>query len=175
MNPLLVATLSEQIFTSATIAESADGGLTIHSAPGRYIVWVIAFLVVLPLSAWCWRRRIGGRYAPSVFFASFAIILIVVPGIAMESVHVAPDALSIRTGLWFAPTDYRIPLTDLAGVIESEEAVASEALIGMTLFGSFVIVPRHHAKLFCLIYSTLTEIMLSGICDNMDSKSAALN
>jgi len=55
-------------------------------------------LVVLLVSRWCWNRRIGGRYPPGVFFASFAIPLIVVPGIALESVRVAPDRLSIRTG-----------------------------------------------------------------------------
>src|SRR5690242_5795361 len=116
--PLLIGTLSQGVFASASVAVAADGSLNIQSAPGRYVAWLMAFIVILPLSAWCWRRRIGGRLAPGFFFASFLIPLLVVPGIATESVRVGPDALVIRTGFWFSPTIHEIPLAGLEAVIE---------------------------------------------------------
>lgn len=132
-----MASLYGRIFSSATVAETADGVLTIHSAPGRYIMWAVAFLVVLPSSWWCWRRRLGGRFAPGVFFASLTVPLIVVPGIATESVRVTPESLSIRTGFWFAPTDYHIQLTDLAAFIETDEAVAQRGAPRRDTFWEF--------------------------------------
>src|SRR5882672_1779069 len=90
-----LATLSGGLFASASVSLAADGSLNIQSAPGRYVAWLAAFVVILPLSAWCWRRRIGGRFAPCLFFGSLVIPIIVVPGIATESVRVAPDVLTI--------------------------------------------------------------------------------
>ena len=41
----------------------------------------------------------------------------------MESIHVSPDSLSIRTGLWFAPKIEDVPLAGVASIIERVEAV----------------------------------------------------
>ena len=92
--------------------------LSIHSAPGRYLVWIVAFFVVLPLSRWCWRRRIGVRYARAVFFASFAIPLIVVPGLATESIRITPVSITMRGGLWFSPNIQEISLSGLEVIID---------------------------------------------------------
>lgn len=35
--------------------------------------------------------------------------------------------MTVHTGLWFALTDYSIPLTDLVVIVEAEEAVAQRA------------------------------------------------
>ena len=113
-----------RLLAPATIAELADGTLLIRSAPGRYVLWVLLFLVLLPAARWCWRRRIGGHLAPGVFFASFTIPLIIVPGIALESIAVTPAGLSIRTGFWFAPTERELPFADLDEIVETSELVA---------------------------------------------------
>lgn len=139
--PLILATITERLFASASVSLAPDGSLNIQSAPGRYIAWLAAFIVILPLSAWCWRRRIGGHFAPGFFFGSFVIPLIVVPGIATESVRVAPDALTIRTGFWFSPTVNQISLSDLEAVIEQEEAVAQRGLPRRDTFWYF----RYHS------------------------------
>jgi hypothetical protein len=107
----------------ATIAETADGGLLVASAPGRYVQWLLLFLVLLPVSRWCWRRKLGGNLAPGVFYAAFAIPLVVVPGIALESIRVAPDGLSVRTGLWFSPTERAFPFAELDEIVESEQEI----------------------------------------------------
>lgn len=140
--PLILATLAERLFASASVTLAADGSLNIQSAPGRYAAWLAAFIVILPLSAWCWRRHIGGHFAPGFFFGSFVIPLIVVPGIATESVRVAPDALTIRTGFWFSPAILQIPLSGLEAVIEQEEAVAQRGLPRHDTFWYF----RYHSE-----------------------------
>ncbi len=38
--------------------------------------------------------------------------------------RVSADALSIRTGLWFAPVERRIPLAGLEAIIETDEEVS---------------------------------------------------
>ena len=64
------------------------------------------------------------KLAPGFCFASFAIPLIVVPGIARESIAVTPAGLSIRTGFWFAPTERTLPFADLDEIVETSEEVA---------------------------------------------------
>ena len=112
------------LFSTASVAELSDGTLQIQSAPSRYILWVLAFVVLLPISWWCWRRRIGGHIAPSIFFASFVIPLIVVPGIATESIQVTPAGLTLSTGFWFSPTSDHISFQNLESITERSEAVA---------------------------------------------------
>ena len=124
---LLFASLFEQFFESGLVSHAADGSLWIHSAPERYVAWVVAFMVAAPLSGWCWRRRIGGRFAPGIFIASFFVPLIVVPGMALESIHASPDSLSIRTGLWFAPKIDEVPLSGVESISERVEAVEQRA------------------------------------------------
>jgi hypothetical protein len=116
-----IAGLYGEIFSSASISYMPDGALQISSAPGRYLAWVLAFIIVTPLSYWCWRRRIGWHFAPAVFFASFTVPLLVVPGIALESVRVSPEVLSVRTGFWFSPTIHTIPLVHLDSIVERQE------------------------------------------------------
>ena len=66
-----LANLYDTLFCGASVSESADGTLLIRSAPSRYVLWVVAFIVLATVSGWCWRRRLIGRWAPSIFFASF--------------------------------------------------------------------------------------------------------
>lgn len=104
-------------FASARVAEDA-AGLTITSGPARYVAWVLAFVVLLPLSWHCRRKRIGGYLAHGVFFASFTIPLIIVPGIALESVRITPASLRIRTGLWFDATVHEVSWNGVESVTE---------------------------------------------------------
>ena len=57
--------LYDRLFSTATVSATADGGLLIRSAPGRYVLWILLFLVLLPAARWCWRRRIGGNSRPA--------------------------------------------------------------------------------------------------------------
>lgn len=123
MPSVVAAGLYDALFSSARVIERADA-LTIVSAPGRTIAWIVAFLVLLPVSLWCWRRRIGGHLAPGVFFASFTIPLIVVPGIATESIEVSPSRIALRTGFWFAPTRRVVALTGVTEIVEKVRRVA---------------------------------------------------
>ena len=126
--PAFVASLYGDLFSSASVKELADGSLEITSAPGRYIFWMVALMILLPVSWWCWRRRIGGRLAPSVFFASILIPLLIVPGIARESVHVSTAGLTIRTGFWFAPNIREFPFTNIESIVERTEKVEQRRL-----------------------------------------------
>lgn len=96
----------------------------------RYVMWILAFIVVAPVSWWCWRHRIGGRLAPGFFFASFLIPVLIVQGIALESVRVTPAALTVDTGLWFLPTTHEIRLSGLESVTEQIEAKSGRRRFG---------------------------------------------
>ena len=124
------AGLYDELFGAASVTETADGSLCIRSAPMRYAVWILAFVVVAPVSWWCWRRRIGGRLAPGFFYASFLIPVLVVPGLALESVRVTPAALTVQTGLWFLPTTHEIRLSGLESVTEQIEARSGRRRFG---------------------------------------------
>ena len=124
---LLVAAFLSRIFASAIVEEDA-AGLSIRSAPGRYAVWVLAFAVILGAAWFCRRRRLGGNLAHGAFYASFAIPVIVVPGIALESVSVSRDGLTVRTGLWFLPTVTRISLQGIESITEQSAAVRQRGL-----------------------------------------------
>jgi hypothetical protein len=111
----------------ATITLEADR-LAVHSAPGRYVVWLIAFVVVAPVAFVLWRKNIANRITCSVFFASLLIPVIVVPGIACESIDASPSELSVRTGFWFAPTLHEYELTGIEGIREEEVEVRQRAM-----------------------------------------------
>ena len=112
------------VFTRAVITTTSEGGLAIHSAPTRYVGWVLAFAILLPLSWLCWRRKVGGTLAPGMFFACFTIPVIVVPGIALEHIDVSASGLSISTGFWFSPTHRMIRLDGLRELEERSERIA---------------------------------------------------
>ena len=112
------------VLSRALITTTSDGGLTIHSAPTRYVGWVLAFAILLPLSWLCWRRKVGGTLAPGMFFACFTIPLIVVPGIALEHVDVSSSGLSVSTGFWFSPTHRVIRFYGLRELEERAERIA---------------------------------------------------
>lgn len=134
---LLAANIYETWFASASVRELADGSLEIQNSPGNYVAWILAFVIVVPVSWWCWRRRLGGRWAPSVFIASFVIPLIVVPGMAMESILISPTALTIRTGFWFSPTITEVPLSGLVSFAERSEAVSQRGVPRRDTFWHF--------------------------------------
>jgi hypothetical protein len=113
------------ILNAAKIASLPDGGVLLTSAPARFAAWIAIFLVVMPVALWLWRRRIGGKYPPGAFIVSFFIPLIVVPGIAMESVRVTRTELAVRTGFWFAPTVKTLPLEGLREIEDSVDRVWS--------------------------------------------------
>ena len=87
------------------------------------MVWLLAFVALLSVSWYLRKRKLGGNLAHGAFYASFAIPLIVVPGIALESVHIGCDELTVRTGLWFAPTVRTISLSGARAVVERRQAV----------------------------------------------------
>ena len=122
------ASLYDELFGAASVSEAADGSLSIRSAPMRYAVWILAFVIAAPASWWCWRRRMGGNLAPGFFFASFLVPIIVVPCIALESVRVTPTALTIETGFWFSPTVRQIRFSALESVTEQNEKVPGQRI-----------------------------------------------
>lgn len=97
----------------------ADGTLAISNAPGGYILWICAFLFVMPVSYLLWKRDILGHYAAGFFFASFCVPLIVLPGLAMESITISKTELRTKTGLWFAPTEKTYSLVGLKTIQET--------------------------------------------------------
>ena len=124
---LLAAAFLSRVFGSAVIEENA-GGLSIRSAPGRYAAWLLACALLLAVTWFCRRRKVGGNLAHGAFYASFAIPIIIVPGIALESVHASRAELTVRTGLWFSPTVSRIPLSDIESITERRKAVRQRGL-----------------------------------------------
>jgi hypothetical protein len=116
--PWMPAGLYHDLFSQALFAEAEDGSLWIRSAPARYVAWVAAFLVLVPLSRWCWNRKIATNLAKGFFFASFLIPVLIIPGLAAESVHIAREELTIKTGFWFDPTIHRVPLEGVTGIVE---------------------------------------------------------
>jgi hypothetical protein len=137
MNFQLFATIYGWLFSQGVVTETADGGLIIESAPGRYIGWTVAFIIAMPISFWLWRRGRAGRFAPVIFFTSFAIPLIVLPGIASESIRVTPISLTIQTGFSFSPTIMQFSLNDLESVIESEEEIKQKYISRTATFWEF--------------------------------------
>ena len=115
---MLLADLYDRWFSSSTSAVQADGSLLIRSAPGRYVVWVAVFLLLSAGGGWCWRRRRLGHWGPTLFFASFVVPLLVIPGMAAEFVHVTPSSLEVSTGFWFAPRVFRFPFVDLESLTD---------------------------------------------------------
>ena len=130
------AAFLSRFFASAHIEEGA-GGLSIRSAPGRYAAWLLAFGVILAAAWFCRRRRIGGNLAHGAFYASFAIPIIVVPGIALESVRVSRSELVVRTGLWFSPTVTRIALDGIESITERSAAAPQRGLPRRETFWRF--------------------------------------
>jgi hypothetical protein len=126
-----------ELFSSAFMTTTADGGLVLHSAPYRYVGWVLAFVVLLPLSWFCWRRKIAGTLAPGFFFASFTIPLIVLPGIARERIEVSPRELSVSTGFWWAPTERTIRFDRLRLLEERSEKIAQRRMERRDIFWIF--------------------------------------
>lgn len=157
----LTASLYGQLFSSATISHAADGAVIVHSAPGRYVAWLAAFLVLLPVARWCWRRGIGGPFAPGVFFASFTIPLIVLPGIAIESVRVSPDSIVTHGGLWHSPTHRHFPLSDLESIVETKEPIAQRGFQRRDTFWEFRYrsSPSRRLKLSDLLDANRTHII----------------
>jgi len=106
------------MFNAGLVTTLPDGELLLRSAPERFVAWGVLFAVVMPVAFVLWRKGLGGRYAPGAFIVSFFVPLFVLPGIAMESVHLTEDALSIKTGFWFAPRVESHPLRGLAEITE---------------------------------------------------------
>jgi hypothetical protein len=134
------------LFSRAILSTSGDS-LVIYSAPARYVGWIIAFAVLLPAGWIGWRRRIGGTLAPGVFFASFAIPLIVVPGIALERIEVSPRGLSSVTGFWFKPTRREVRFDGLLRIDESAEAVKQRRLPREDLVWTFYFANGRNTRL----------------------------
>jgi hypothetical protein len=124
---LAIASFFSRLLNSAVVEETA-AGLSIRSAPGRYGWWLIAFALLLVAGWFCRRRRIGGNLAHGVFYASFTIPVIIVPGIALESIRASRTELTVRTGFWFSPTVKRISLSDLESITERRQAVRQRGL-----------------------------------------------
>src|SRR5436190_9481149 len=105
-------------FSAGQAALQPDGSLLIQSAPSRYIAWGLTFLIVAGLSFLLWRKNIFKPFGGILFFTSFVIPLIVLPGFAIDSVRFSPKHLSLRTGFWFKPTHHHYSLEGLTAVIE---------------------------------------------------------
>ena len=125
-----------KLFASSSIIHGQEM-LVIHSSVARYITWVIAFLIIMPLSWRLWRKGISTTFAPGFFFASFLIPSLIVPGIASESIIVGPDVIRINTGFWFQPEKVVVSLSDLQAVYEGGEVIPQRGLARKDLFWHF--------------------------------------
>ncbi|MBI3880266.1 MAG: hypothetical protein HY301_09410 [Verrucomicrobia bacterium] len=112
MNTLL------NFFSQGATSLQTDGSLAMQSSIGRFVVWTIAFLVIAPVSFLLWRKKLLKVYAVSIFFASFVIPLIVLPGFVTEKIRVSPKRIEIRVGFWFSP---HVETFDLEGVVSIYE------------------------------------------------------
>ena len=123
------------MFSAGTVSTLPNGDLLLQSAPERYLVWGLVFLLVAPIAFFLWRRKIGGNCPPGAFIVSWFIPLIVLPGIAMESTRLTADALIVKTGYWFAPSTRTFPLKGLDG-IEEEPVGPKERLFWNFHYGA---------------------------------------
>ena len=111
-------------FSSASISTEPNGSLLIQSSHGRIVLWVLAFLVLVPVSFVL--LRIGGffkRFAIAGFVVSLAILILVIPAVVTEKVDVSKDHFIVKTGFWFAPTGEDLDLDGLACIHEQREVV----------------------------------------------------
>ena len=105
-------------FSGGNVSLVPDGSLVIKSALSRYVAWGGTFLILAPLSFFLWSKRVLKHITIPIFFSSFVIPLIVLPGFAIDSVRITPTTLSFRTGFWFAPKVRNYSLEGLALVYE---------------------------------------------------------
>jgi len=110
-------------FSAGCAALQPDGSLVIQSAPSRYVVWGLTFLVVAGVSFVLWRKKVFKQFAVIFFFTSFVIPLIILPGFAIDSVRINPSRLLVRTGFWFAPKVSNYSLEGLTGIHEHTKPV----------------------------------------------------
>jgi len=108
-------------FSAGLVTEAPDGSLQLVSAPGRFLAWILAFIIVCPICGWCWRRKLGIPFTPALFVTSFVVPLLIVPGMLRERIQLSPGGLTIRTGFWFAMTVHEFPLSELESVKDLTE------------------------------------------------------
>lgn len=108
------------VFSSASISTQPDGSLLIQSSYLRLGAWFLAFLILAPLSLVLLRlrKRVLVRFAVAGCVVSLAILILVIPGVMAEKIHITKDRLTGREGFWFSPTHCDIDLTGLAFIRE---------------------------------------------------------
>ncbi len=98
------------IFSRGVSKIDENGILIIQSAPSRYIVWTLVFILGLPLTRYLWKKGLGGNFAPGFFFALFTIPLIALPGLLHEEILCDGSSVEVATGFWFDPNVYEVRL-----------------------------------------------------------------
>jgi hypothetical protein len=106
------------VLSSASVTTEPDGSLLIQSSYTRIGVWLLALLIFASVSVLLLRKRVLLRFGIVGIFVSLCILVVVLPGIIMERVHITPDRLATTEGFWFSPTPCDLDLNGLAFIRE---------------------------------------------------------
>lgn len=98
------------IFSRGVSLVDENGVLTIVSAPSRYVMWAIVFVVGIPAMRLLWKKGVLVKYTRAFFFALFTIPLIALPGLRHEKIVCDGQKIEVATGFWFDPNEYGVEL-----------------------------------------------------------------
>lgn len=106
------------VLSSANISTQPDGSLLIQSSYLRIGAWLLAFLILAPISVVLLRKRMLVRFAVAGLVVSLAILVLVVPGLFTERLVITANRLTGTEGFWFSPTHYDVDLDGLSFIHE---------------------------------------------------------
>jgi Domain of unknown function (DUF4189) len=105
-------------FSSANISTQPDGSLLIQSSYVRIGMWLLALLILIPISVVLLRKRVLARFGIVGLVVSLFILILILPAIMTEKVQITRDQLTSTEGFWFSPTRHDVDLDDLAFIRE---------------------------------------------------------
>jgi hypothetical protein len=136
----------DAIFASAKVTQSPTG-LMIESAPGRYVAWIAVFLVVVTVAGVLWRRGFRHRLVKVAFISAFVIPIVVVPGIATESIFIGAESIDEGSHFWLSGPARRIELRSLVQVTRVKKPIDQRALPREDTFWEFTYSDGHSQEL----------------------------
>src|SRR5208337_4289517 len=102
------------VLSSARVATEPDGSLLIQSSYLRIGAWLLALIVLAPLSFVMLRKRVLVRFSMAGLIVSLGILALVLPAVIMEKVELTGERLTATEGFWFSPTHRDVDLEGLA-------------------------------------------------------------